>query len=123
MFLEVKRSPMSYLQHKDMDPAYIAPITRDFRINMNFVAECSHYTIRENTTRKTLDNNNITVPVDTNVIHLEMSYTHSTHTHQRNQKDEHTINERYYFKLVFFPGAENEFLRIKTIIDRLTFSD
>lgn len=120
MFLEIKRTPMLFLQHKDMDSQYIAPVTSLLRINLNFVAEVSVYTIKEEKTRKTLDGKDITVPEGTNVIHMEMSYTHSTHKHQLGTAQEHSVNERYYYKLVFFPGAEAEFVRIKSIFNRLT---
>ena len=120
MFLEVKRTPMLYLQHKDMDGNFITPITSTLRINLGLVAECSVYSIKEERIRQTLDGNNITVPVGTHVIHFEMSYTHSTHKHQRGLPTEHTINERYYYKLIFFPGADSEFARIKDVLDRNT---
>lgn len=120
MFLEIKRTPMLYLQHKDMDSQYIAPVTSFLRINMNFVAEVSIYTIKENKARKTLDGREVTVPEGTNVIHMEMSYTHSTHKHRLGTPQEHSVNERYYYKLIFFPGAESEFIRIKSVFGRLT---
>lgn len=121
MFLKISPTPMLFLQHKDMDGNYIAPFTSTLRINMNLVSELSVYSIREDKVRKTLDGNDITVPAGTNIIHLEMSYTHSTHTHQKGGASEHTVNERYFYKLVFLPGADAEFLRIKSIVDRLTF--
>lgn len=120
MFLHIKRSPMLYLQHKNMDVMHIAPITSSLRINLNFVSELSIYTIKEEKIRKSLDGMDIVVPVGTQVIHLEMSYTHSTHVVKRHSENEHTVNERYFYKLIFFPGADAEFARIKTIIDRLT---
>ncbi len=120
MFLEIKRTPMMFMQHKEMDGNYITPITSSFRINMGLVAELSIYSIKEELQRKTLDNNSITVPAGTHVIHLEMSYTHSTHKHHVGQSTEHSVNERYFYKLIFFPGADNEFLRVKSIIDRAT---
>ncbi len=120
MFLEVKRCPMLYMQHKDMDGNYITPITSSFRINLGLIAELSIYSIKEETQRKTLDNNDINVPKGTQVIHLEMSYTHSTHKHHIGQPTEHSVNERYFYKLVFFPGADQEFARVKAVIDRAT---
>lgn len=120
MFLQVKRTPMLYLQHKDMDGNFITPITSTLRINLGLVAECSVYTIKEQKQRQTLDGNGIVVPVDTHVIHFEMSYTHSTHKHHRGLPSEHTINERFFYKLIFFPGADAEFVRIKDILDRHT---
>ena len=107
---------MLYLQHKDMDANYITPVTSSLRINMNQVAEASIYVIKEEKQRLLLDQSEITVPVGTNVIHLVMSYTHSTH-----QTANNTVNQRFYYKLIFFPGADAEFLRIKQTIERLTF--
>ncbi len=122
MFLQVKPTPMLYLQHKDMDSNYITLVTSTLRINLALVAECSVYTIKEEKVRQTLDGNSLVVPVGTQVIHFEMSYTHSTHKHHRGLPSEHTINERYFYKLIFFPGADIEFARIKDILDRNTLS-
>ena len=111
---------MLYLQHKDMDGNFITPITSSLRINLALVAECSIYSIKEEKRRQTLDGNNISVPVGTQVIHFEMSYTHSTHKHHKGLASEHTINERYFYKLIFFRGADAEFAKIKDILDRNT---
>jgi len=117
MFLKVQKTPLLYLQHKDMDSNFITPVTSMLQINMNHVSEVSTYTIKEEKQRKLLDQTDIAVPVGTHVIHMVMSYTHSTH---RTNADD-TVNQRYYYKLVFFPGSDAEFVRIKNILDKLTF--
>lgn len=122
MFLQVKRTPMLYLQHKDMDGNLITPVTSNLRINLGMVAECSIYSIKEEKVRKTLDGADVHVPVGTNIIHFVMSYTHSNHKHHKGLPSEYTINERYFYKLIFFPGADAEFARIKDILDRITAS-
>lgn len=118
MFLEVKRTPLVYLQHKEMDGNFIAPITSSFYINIGLVAEWSIYRIKEKKERKTLDGNNINVPIDTMVIHLEMSYTHSTHIHHPNTDYEHTTNQRYFYKLIFLPNADEEFASTRDVLMR-----
>ena len=122
MFLEVRKNPKIYAQHNAMDAQYLAPVTSNFRINVDFIAEVSIYSIKEVTTKKSLDGRNLELPLSTRVIHLEMSYTHSTHAAGREPNNVHTVNERYYYKLVFLPEAEDEYLRIRTILDRHTLS-
>lgn len=122
MFVEVKKNPQVYVQHKDMDPSYLAPVTSNFRINTGLIAEVSTYTIKEVKSKKTLDGQHFEVPINTHIIHLEMSYTHSTHKAAIGTPNEHTVNERYSYKLVFLPAADDEYLRIKNIIERQTLS-
>jgi hypothetical protein len=122
MFLEVRKNPMAYVQHNAMDAQYLAPVTSKFRINLDFVAEASTYSIKELTRRKSLDGTAVALPVNSRVIHLEMSYTHSTHEAGRGTADAHTVNERYFYKLIFLPEAEDEFLRLRGILDKLTLS-
>lgn len=122
MFIEVKKNPQIYVQHKSMDPQFLAPVTSNFRINADFIAEVSTYSIKEVKNRKTLDGADFEVPINTRVIHLEMSYTHSTHKEAVGTPNEHTVNERYYYKLVFLAEAHDEYLRIRNILDRQTFS-
>lgn len=122
MFIEVRKNPQVYVQHKDMDIQYLAPVTSNFRINLGLIAEISTYTIKEKKAKKTLDGLDFEVPVNTKVIHLEMSYTHSTHKAAKGTTSEHTVNERYFYKLVFLEEAQDEFLRIRNILDRQTLS-
>ena len=122
MFLEIRKNPKIFAQHNAMDAQYLAPVTSNFRINVSFIAEVSFYSIKEVTRKKSLDRMDFELPINTRVIHLEMSYTHSTHEAGRGSKNVHTVNERYYYKLVFLPEAEDEYLRIRTILDRQTLS-
>lgn len=122
MFIEVKKGPQIYVQHKAMDNQYLAPVTSNFRINLGLIAEVSTYSIKEVKTKKTLDGQDFDVPVNSRVIHLEMSYTHSTHKAAKGTANEHTVNERYFYKLVFLPEAHDEYMRIRNILDRQTLS-
>jgi hypothetical protein len=122
MFLEVRKNPKIYVQHNGMDSQYLAPVTSNFRINLSLIAEASTYSIKEVKTRKSLDGLDIELPISTRIIHLEMSYTHSTHKTARGTTNEHTVNERYYYKLVFLPEADDEYLRVRNILDRQTLS-
>ncbi len=118
MFLEVKKGPQIYVQNKSMDNQYLAPVTSNFRINMGLIAEVSTYTIKETKYKKMLDGTPLELPIKSRVIHLEMSYTHSTHQ----TAGEHTVNERYAYKLVFLPEAHDEFLRLRSVLDRQTLT-
>lgn len=122
MFLEIKKNPQIVMQHKDMDIQYVAPVTSNFRINLDFIAELSTYTIKEVKHKKLLDGQSYDVPVGTRVIHFEMSYTHSTHKKQMGTPNEHSVNERYFFKLAFLPEALDEYTRIRALIDSQTLS-
>lgn len=120
MFIQVKKGPQVFVQHKSMDAQYLAPVTSNFRINLNLIAEVSTYSIKEVKQKKLIDGQDFEVPINTRVIHLEMSYTHSTQKIARGTPQEHTVNERYSYKLVFLPEAHDEFLRIRNILDRHT---
>ena len=122
MFIDVRKNPRIYVQHNVMGAQYLAPVTSNFRINSTFIAEMSTYSIKELTIRKSLDGLDLELPVNTRVIHLEMSYTHSTHEAGRGTSNVHTVNERYFYKLLFLPDAHDEYLRIKNIIERQTLS-
>jgi hypothetical protein len=126
MFLEVRKNPQVYVQHKDMDALYLAPVTSNFRININHIAEVSTYSIKEVKTKKLLSGESFEIPINSRVIHLEMSYTHSTkwapYSHSDGRQGQKGVNERYFYKLVFLPLAHDEYLRIRNIIERQTLS-
>jgi hypothetical protein len=122
MFVQVKKNSQVFVQNRDMNQHHVAPVTSNFRINLNLVAEASFYSIKEVKQRKLLDGRDFEIPVGTKVIHLIMSYTHSVHTEAKGAPQEHTVNDRYFYKLVFLPEAEDEYLRIRNIFDRQTLS-
>jgi hypothetical protein len=122
MFLEVRKAPQVFIQHKAMGPKYLAPISSTLRINLDLVAEVSMYTLKDSKQRLSLDGKELLVPQDSTVIHLEMSYTHSTHRENVGLATEHTVNERYFYKLVFFPDAAAEYARIREIIRQMTIA-
>lgn len=120
MFIEVRKNPQIFVQHKDMDNLYLAPVTSNFRVNLGLIAEVSTYSIKEVKTKKLLDGQDFELPMGTQVIHLEMSYTHSTHKVAVGTDNEHTVNQRYFYKLVFLSEAQDEYLRLRNILDRQT---
>jgi hypothetical protein len=122
MFLEVKKNPQVYVQNKGMDQINLAPVNSNFRININLIAEISTYTLKEPKLKRTLAGHDFELPANTRIIHLEMSYPHSTHKTTIDSTQQHTVNERYSYKLIFLPEAEDEFLRIKNIVERQTLS-
>lgn len=122
MFVQVKKSSQVFVQNKDMANKSLAPVTSNFRINLNLVAEASFYSIKEVKQRQLLDGKSIELPVGTKVVHLIMSYTHSVHTAEKGTDKEHSVNDRYFYKLVFMPEAEDEYLRIRNVFDHQTLS-
>lgn len=122
MFIEVKKHPKIYVQHKEMGAQYLAPVTSNFRINLNLIAGVSFYSIKEVKQKKTLDGMNFEVPINSQIIHLEMSYTHSSHEVEKGTNNQHSVNERYFYKLLYLPEADDEYLRMRNILDRQTLS-
>ena len=122
MFIEVRKNPKVFVQNKAMDAQFLAPVTSNFRINLGMISEVSTYSIKEVKLKKSLDGLDMEVPINTRVIHLEMSYTHSTQRLAAGTPNEQVVNERYFYKLVFLPEAHDEYLRIRNILDRQTLS-
>lgn len=120
MFLQVEKNPLVYMQHNAMEAKRIAPVTSNFRININHVAEVSTYTIKEEKTRHDLNNQAISIPSGTLVIHLEMSYTHTVRKVHQGTANEHEEYERFFYKLVFLPGSEDQYLKMKGVFQHLT---
>jgi hypothetical protein len=120
MFLEIRKSPAIFIQNKDMGLNYVAQLTSNIRINLNLVAEISIYTIKEDKERLLLDGKPFLVPKDSHAVHLEMMYTHSTHPGHSGASSNHTVNERYFYKLLFLPDEMAEFARVRDALDRIT---
>lgn len=51
-----------------------------------------------------------------------MSYTHTSHKAGKGIANEHTINERFFYKLFFLSEAHDEYVRLRNILDRQTLA-
>lgn len=122
MFLQVEKNPLVYMQTNAMEAKRIAPVTSNFRINLNHVAEASTYTIKEEKKRHDLNNQAISIPSGTRVIHLEMSYAHMVRRAQAGTANEHDEYEYFFYKLVFLPGSEDQYLKMKAVFQQLTYT-
>ena len=121
MFIEVRKNSQVFIQHNDIGADYVAQVTSNFRINLRQVAELSTYSIKEQKVRQGLDGYEVNIPVNTRILHLEMSYNHSTTT-KPVEGGTQGVMKRYYYKIYFLPPAHDEFARLKKLIDEQTLA-
>ena len=118
MFIKVKKNCGIYMEHSALESGIVVPVTSNFLINLNQVAEISFYTIKEDKSRETIDHGPFTIPKNTRVVHLTMDYRYSSHQQDQPGQLNRMINQRAYYKLFFLPECPGEYEAMRAVIEQ-----
>ncbi|WP_271270679.1 hypothetical protein [Aliamphritea hakodatensis] len=116
MFIKIKKNCGIFMEHNGMEQNHIIPVTSNFLINLNHAAEISFYTIKETKTRYDLEGYEISVPPHTRVIHMQMTYRHSS-IKERIGDNKGSIVERNYYKFYFMPEEMGQYEQLRGHIE------
>lgn len=122
MFIKVRKNCGIYMEHNGLENRHLVPVTSNFMINLNHVAEASFYTIKEAKVRYDLEHHEVTVPPHTRVIHLQMSYLHGSYKETIEGKSTRLV-DRCYYKLYFMPEEMGQYEGIRNQIEGLVIND
>jgi hypothetical protein len=117
MFIKIKKNCGILMENNAMETGICVPVSSNFLINLNQVAEISFYTIKENKQRQTLEHEQFTIPTHTRVIHLTMDYRYSSHEEARPGYSNRQINQRAYYKLFFLPESPGAYEELRGHIE------
>ena len=108
MFIKIKKKSGVYMEHNGLEKRHLVPVTSNFLINPEQVAEVSFYTIKEKKIRFDLEDREFSVPVHTRVIHLQMAYAYAqvNEVHSNNKT---SLIERCYYKFYCLPDEDSQY--------------
>ncbi len=109
MFIKIKKNCGILMENNAMESGILVPVSSNFLLNLNQVAEISFYTLKENKQRQTLEHGALVIPTNTRVIHMTMDYRYSSHEENRAGFSNRQINQRAYYKLFFLPECPGEY--------------
>ncbi|MBY4677972.1 hypothetical protein [Marinobacterium arenosum] len=121
MFIKIRKNCGIYMEHNGLEKRHLVPVTSNFLINLNHVAEVSFYTIKETKTRYDLENHEFNVPPYTRVIHLQMSYLYGSYK-ESIQGNKGRLVERCYYKLYFMPEEMGQYDELRGQIEKLVLN-
>lgn len=116
MFIKIKKNCGIYMEHNGLENRHLVPVTSNFLINLEQVAEISFYTIKEKKIRFDLEEHEFQVPPHTRVIHLQMAYTYAT-TKESIRDNKGNLIERCYYKLYFMPEEMGQYTELRERIE------
>lgn len=117
MFIKIKKNCGIQMEHNGLEKGRLVPVTSNFLLNLNQVAEVSFYTIKERKTRLDLEGHELELPLQTRVIHLQMSYLYATYKETINGNKGRLV-ERQYYKLYFSPENVDTYEELRGVIDQ-----
>ncbi|MFT5722607.1 MAG: hypothetical protein ACI9W6_002940 [Motiliproteus sp.] len=117
MFIKIKKNCGILMENNAMESGMLIPVSSNFLLNLNQVAEISFYSLKENKQRQTLEHGPLTVPMNTRVIHMTMDYRYSSHEENRGGSRNRQINQRAYYKLFFLPESPGEYEDLRSHIE------
>lgn len=116
MFLKIKKNLGIYMEHNGMEKQRLVPVTSNFLLNMEQIAEISFYTIKELKVRYDLEGHEFELPINTRVIHMQMTYLYSSRKETIHGQKERLV-ERQYYKLYLFPENVEPYEELRNLIE------
>jgi hypothetical protein len=116
MFIKIKKNCGIFMEHNGLEKQHWVPVTSNFLINLDHVAEVSFYTIKEKRTRYDLENHQFAVQPHTRVLPVHMAYTYSTMKENINGNKGNLV-ERSYYKLYFLPEEMGQYDELRNKIE------
>ena len=84
MFIKIKKNCGILMENNAMETGIVVPVSSNFLINLNQVAEISFYTLKESKTAPEYrSRTELVIPTNTRVIHLTMDYRYESHQEDR----------------------------------------
>lgn len=121
MFIKIRKNCGIYMEHNGLVKNHLVPVTSNFLINLSHVAEVSFYTIKESKTRFDLEHHELTVPINTRVIHLQMSYLYGSYKETLRETKGRLV-DRCYYKLYFMPEEMGQYSALREQIENLVLN-
>ncbi|WP_027857663.1 hypothetical protein [Marinobacterium jannaschii] len=118
MFIKIRKNCGIYMEHNGLEKRHLVPVTSNFLINLNHIAEVSFYSIKETKVRYDLEHREFNVPVHTRVIHLQMSYLYGSYKESINGNKARLV-DRCYYKLYFMPDEMGQYESVRSQIEGL----
>lgn len=116
MFIKIKKNRGIFMQHNGIEKSQIVPVTSNFLLNLDQVAEASFYTLKETKTRQDLDGHSVELPMHTAVVHLQMGYLYALYT-EDSKKRKGRMAERQHYKLFFRPESLDAYHELRAAIE------
>lgn len=116
MFIKIKKNSGISMQHNGIDKRHIVPVTSNFLLNLDQVAEASFYTLKETKISYDLEGHPVEFPMHTAVVHLQMSYLYALYTEDHNKR-KGRMAERQYYKLFFRPENLEPYQELRQAIE------
>jgi len=117
MFLKIKKNLGIYMEHNGLDKQRLVPVTSNFLLNLEHIAEASFYTIKERKIRFDLEGHEFELPINTHVIHLQMAYLYATRK-ETIKGSKSRLVERQYYKLYFLPENIEPYEELRGLIEQ-----
>ena len=103
--------------HNVLEKRRLVPVTSNFLLNLTQVAEASFYTIKDRKVRQDLEGHEFELPLQTRVIHLQMTYLYATYKETINGNKGRLV-ERQYYKLYFAPENVDTYEELRNLIEQ-----
>lgn len=116
MFIKIRKNCGIYMEQNNLEKRYVVPVTSNFLLNLDHVAEISFYTIKEKKTRYNLDDKEFHIPPHTRVIHLHMSYAYSM-MKESIKGNKGQLVDRCFYKLYFMPEEMGQYSELRSKIE------
>lgn len=110
MLIKIHKSSVIYFITNDTPKDRLINLSSHIYLNLHQITELSHYTLKSDSEKLSLDGKKIKLPAETTVIHFTMAPTFSSYPDSKHP--ERRIHERRFYTFYYLPESIQEYLSL-----------
>jgi len=110
MLIKIRKSSVIYFITNDTPKDRLINLSSHIYLNLHQITELSHYTLKSDSEKLSLDGKKVKLPAETTVIHFTMTPTFSSYPDSKHP--ERRIHERRFYTFYYLPESIQEYLAL-----------
>lgn len=115
MLIKIRKSSVIFFKTNDTPKDRLINLTSHLYLNLRQVTQLSHYTLKSDSEKLSIDGKSVRLFAETKVIHFTMSPTFASYPDSKN--NERRLYERRFYTLYFPPESIQEYLALRQVLN------
>ncbi|NLW04033.1 MAG: hypothetical protein GX029_02225 [Pseudomonadaceae bacterium] len=115
MLIKFRKSSVIYFKTNDTPKDRLINLSSHIYLNLQQVTELSHYTLKTDSEKLSLDGKSVRLLAETKVIHFTMTPTFASYPDSKDK--ERRIHERRFYTLYYPPESIQEYLALRQALN------
>jgi len=121
MLIKIRKSSVIYFITNDTPKDRLINLSSHIYLNLHQITELSHYTLKSDSEKLSLDGKKIQLPAETKVIHFTMAPTFSSYPDPKHEV--RRIHERRFYTFYYLPESIQDYLALRQALNGIILNN